>query len=307
MMKDGKALSQWLAVLCLVLTWPLTPIRAKTEDAPTTPDQQLAAGITVGKPQWLEAGGQRFLGIYTASTTGSSLGGAIILPSLGDHPNWPDVIAPLRKSLPKHGWSTLSIALPVPTKGSDGLWALAPYFTASRGRIQSAIKFMQQQGIVNIVLIGHGLGAAAAAVAVSGSNPLQVSALAAISLGVPPGSNPKPYSPDILENIHIPVLDVYGSRDFYGVTKTAAERVAAARRGGLAAVNSRQLESLKHSPQARLLSSNRNGYIAYRQMELMGADHSFRGDESTLIRRIKGWLKKQAAGDTANIGASISG
>ena len=127
-MKDGKALSQWLALLCLVLTWPLTPIQA--EDAPATPDQQVAAGITVGKPQWLEAGGQRFLGIYTASTTGSSLGGAIILPCLGEHPNWPDVIAPLRKSLPNHGWDTLSIALPVPTKGSDGLWTLAPYFTA---------------------------------------------------------------------------------------------------------------------------------------------------------------------------------
>lgn len=304
-MKDGKALSQWLALLCLVLTWPLTPIQA--EDAPATPDQQVAAGITVGKPQWLEAGGQRFLGIYTASTTGSSLGGAIILPCLGEHPNWPDVIAPLRKSLPNHGWDTLSIALPVPTKGSDGLWTLAPYFTASRDRIQTAIKYMQQRGITNIVLIGDGLGAAAAAVAVSGSNPLQVSALAAISLGVPPGSNPKPYSPDLLENIHIPVLDVYGSRDFDAVTKTAAERVAAARRGGLAAMNSQQLEALKHPPQARLLSTNRNGYIAYRQMELMGADHSFRGDESTLIRRIKGWLKKQASGDTSNIRPATSG
>lgn len=45
----------------------------------------------MGKRQWLEAGGQAFLGSYTASNPGTSQDSAIMLPSLGDHPDWPDV------------------------------------------------------------------------------------------------------------------------------------------------------------------------------------------------------------------------
>ena len=305
-MSAGKALRHWLALICLFLTWPL-PITRAADAQPSGPDTDLAAAITVGEPQWLEADSKRFLGIYTRSTTGSSLGGAIILPSLGRTPDWPDVIAPLRKALPAHSWNTLAIELPTPTKGTDGLWQLEPYFTASRSRIQSAINFLQQQGITNIVLIGHGLGAVTAAVCVSGDDPLKVSGLAAISLGAPPGSDPKSYGPDLLEKIHVPILDIYGSRDFDDVTASAAARVSAARRGGLAALRSQQVEALKRSPQARLLSTDRNGYIAYRQLELMGADHSFRGAEPTLIKRIMGWLKKHSEGEASGIQPSGSG
>jgi len=294
----GKALRSWFVLVCLLLAWPLSPVRGA--DASGTLDQQLAAAVTVGEPQWLEADGKRFLGIFTRSTTGTSMGGAIILPSLGRTPDWPDVIAPLRKALPSESWNTLAIELPVPTRGNDGRWQLQAYFSAARSRIQSAINYMRQQGIANIVLIGHGLGAAAAAVSVSGSDPLPVSALAAISLGIPAGSDSKPYQPDLLETVHVPILDIYGSRDFTDVVDNAAARVAAARRGGLAALRSRQLGALKRSPQARLLTTEHNGYIAYRQLELMGADHTFRGAEPRLIKRITGWLKKQSDAATHN-------
>jgi pimeloyl-ACP methyl ester carboxylesterase len=304
-MHAGKTLGLCRALICLSLLWPLHPARA--DDAAVKPDEQLAAAVKVGEPRWLEAEGKRFLGIYTKSTTGISMGGAIILPSLGDHPDWPDVIAPLRTALPRYGWNTLAIALPVPARGKDGRWQLEPYFTSSRGRIQAAVNYMQQQGITNILLIGYGLGATAAAVSVSGTDPLKVSGLAAISLGVPPGSDPKPYAPGLLESIHIPVLDIYGSRDFNTVTATAVARVAAARRGGLTALQSQQLDALKHSPQARLLATDHNGYIAYRQLEIMGADHTFRGAEPTLIKRIAGWLKKHSTAGGSNPEASDSG
>lgn len=304
-MVTGKALRLWFVLIWLFLTWPLIAIGA--DDTTVKPDAQLAAAITVGEPQWLEAGGERFLGIFTKSTTGTSLGGAIILPSLGRTPDWPDVIAPLRKALPTESWNTLAIELPAPAKGADGLWQLKPYFSAARSRIQAAIDYLRQQGIANIVLIGHGLGAAAAAVSVSGSDPLKVSALAAISLGIPPGSDSKAYQPKLLETIHVPILDIYGSRDFTDVVDSAGARVAAARRGGLAALRSQQLGALKRSPQARLLTTEHNGYIAYRQLELMGADHTFRGAEPRLIKRIMGWLKKQSAAATSRGTAFGSG
>lgn len=205
------------------------------------------------------------------------------------------MIAPLRQGLPAYSWSTLSIQLPTPSKGADGLWQLEPYFTASRSRIQAAIGFLGQQGITNIVLIGHGLGAAAAVVSLSGADPLKVFALAAISLGIPPRAAPSPYQPSLLENIHVPMLDIYGGRDLDEVTNTAAARLAAAQRGGLGASHKQQLEPLMHSAMAHLPTTEQNSYIAYRQLELMGADHMFRGSESTLLKRIAGWLKKNSA------------
>jgi len=304
-MRVKQALTLWFVLICQFMPGILH--LADAEGAAASPAEQLAAAIKVGEPQWLQADGQRFLGIFTKSTTGTAVGGAIILPSLGKSPDWPDVIAPLRKALPKYSWDTLAIALPDPAKGPDGRWQLAPYFTSARARIQAAVTYLQKQGIANIVLIGHGLGATAAAVAVSGNAPLTVSALAAISLGPPPGSDAKPYGPNMLETIHVPILDIFGSRDFTDVTKTAAARVAAARRGGLAAMHSKQLDALKRSPQARQLETEHNGYIAFRQLKIMGADHSFRGAEPTLIRRIEGWLKKQTDAVSSASGGLTSG
>ena len=282
-----------MAFICLFLIWPLHSVCA--DEAPINLEEQLAADVKVGEAQWLKADGVRFLAIYTKSTSSSNMGGAIILPSMGNNPNWPDVIAPLRKTLPYHGWSTLSIDLPVPGKSANGLWQLKPYFTTCRSRIESAINYMQQQGISNILLVGYGLGAVAAAVSVSGPDPLKVSGLAAISLGPPPGSDPKPYTPDLLQDIQIPVLDVFGSRDFSTVTATATARWAAARRGGLAAQHAQHLDDAqKGSLQAPLVTTDHNSYIAYRQLKLMGADHTFRGAEPTLIKRVEGWLKKHS-------------
>ena len=103
-MNGIKALRHCSVLICLFLTCSLHPVRA--DDTAGKPDEPPAVAITVGKSQWLEASGERFLGIFTRSTTGVSLGGVIILPSLGRTPDWPDVIAPLRKALPTHGWST---------------------------------------------------------------------------------------------------------------------------------------------------------------------------------------------------------
>ncbi len=295
------------ALMAAWLMAALTPPPTWSAEDATKPDEQLAAAITVGAAQWLEAGGTRFLGIYTKAILGTPLGGAIILPGLGENPDENDVIAPLRAGLPNYGWSTLSIRLPTPTQSADGLWQLDPYFTASRARVQAAITFLEQQGITNIALIGHGLGAATAALNVSGSDPLKVSAFAAISLGIPARSAPSAYQIALLENIHVPMLDIYGNRDLDEVTKTSASRLAAAQRGGLSASHNQQIASLMHSAMARLPTTEQNGYIAYRQLELMGADHQYRGAEQTLLKRIAGWLRKHAVGVAVSAGALNKG
>jgi hypothetical protein len=265
----------------------LLPARVQAADPPK-PDQADAAAVTVGQPQWLEAGGERFLGIYTTALTGAPLGAAIILPGLGLPPDWPDVIAPLRTGLPGYGWNTLSIPLPTPTRGADGRWQLDSYFTASRTRIQAAMAFLQQQGITRIVLIGQGLGAAAAVVSISGNDALRLAACAAVSLGVPPDAAPSPYRPGLVENIRVPLLDIFGSRDLDWVTSTAAARLTAARRGGHAA------SRLQATPAARPPAPEQNRDSAYRQFQVVGADHRFRGAETVLLNRVVGWLKNHA-------------
>lgn len=290
-----KLLSPAVLTVCLAAGSLPGPTLAAA-DPPATDEEQLANAIHVGQPQWLEAGGSRFLGIYTRAGTGTPLGGAIILPGLGEHADSMDVIAPLRVGLPDFGWSTLSITLPIPEQGTDGQWQLDPYFTASRARIEAAIAFMEQQGINNIALIGHGLGAAAAVVNVSGENTLKAAAFAAISLGIVPPSASSAYQVGLLENIHIPMLDIYGNRDQESMVTNAAARLAAARRGGRTASNKQQIESLMHSAMARLPTTEQNGYIAFRQLQIMGVDYRFRGAEQTLLRRIAGWLRKHAIG-----------
>jgi len=286
------------AVTCLISAWALTAVMA--DDATPKKEEQSTAAITVGQAQWLEAGGERFLGIYTKAITAAPLGGAIILPDLDAHPDWPEVIAPLRQALPDYRWNTLAIQLPEPAKGADGLWQLEPYLTASRNRIQAAIAFLQQQGISNIALIGHGLGAAAAAVSLNGPDPVKVSAFAALGLGIPPGSGASPYQPGILEGIRIPILDIYGSRDLDEVTRTAAARSAAARRGELTAPRAQVNDPPARPVTDDLSSAAQQAYLGYEQSMLMGADHSFRGDESLLIRRIAGWLRKHSANGASN-------
>ena len=64
---------------------------------------QVVDSILVGEAQWLNAGKVKFLSIYTENTSPKSLGGAIILHGTGVHPNWGQVIRPLRTQLPlKH-------------------------------------------------------------------------------------------------------------------------------------------------------------------------------------------------------------
>ena len=67
----------------------------------------------------------------------------------------------------------------------------------------------------------------------------------------------------------MPMLDIYGSRDYPGVLEQADDRRLAAQKSG-----------------------NRQ----YNQIVIEGADHRFAGLESVLIKRIRGWLDKIVAG-----------
>jgi hypothetical protein len=75
--------------------------------------EQVIDGLLDGDELWLNDGsGHEFLGILTEGDTGS--GRAVILAhGIGVHPNWPDVIYPLREALLENEITSLSIQMPI--------------------------------------------------------------------------------------------------------------------------------------------------------------------------------------------------
>ena len=169
-------------------------------------------------------------------------------------------------------------------------------FDAGKARIDAAVALLEKQGLKNIVIVGHDVGAAVAAAALAGVKNGKIAGFVAVGMGLPLNSGETPYRPELLEQIAVPVLDIYGSRDSDAVTQEAARRAEAARKGGALVHRGQQLDPLRRSATARFPVSEQSGYITYRQMELAGADHFFTAYDHVLTKRIAGWLRKHATG-----------
>ena len=224
--------------------------------------EQIVDSLLVGDPVELKAGDTPFLGIFTAASNGSTDRAAIIVHGVGVHPDWPEVIYPLRSELPEHGWSTLSIQMPILANDAP-LQDYLPLFDEAGPRIEAAVRFLRDRGNQTIVLIGHSLGAAMAASYLAHNPQHDLQGLVVIGLGAI-DLDDRMNGVLALEKIQVPVLDLYGSNDLAIVLDSVKARTRAARTAG-----------------------NTN----YRQIEVQDADHFFAGLEDTLNQRVSGWLK----------------
>lgn len=225
--------------------------------------------ILVGEPIQLEAEGDSFLGIYTNETTRFTQGAAIILHGRGAHPDWVDVVYPLRSQLPDYGWKTLSIQMPLAPSGA-GDWVYEALIPEAFPRITAAVEYLKRQQVTNIVLIGHSLGARMGVAYLAQGAPKAIRAFVAVGLGADK-ARPNGGTLGAMRQIKLPFIDIYGSRDLSSVVDTTQERARAAR-----------------------LADN----AAYRQTEIVGADHFFRGLEDTLVAQVRTWLGRVAPGRT---------
>jgi hypothetical protein len=222
---------------------------------------QQGTALELGDPQ------TPFLAIYTPSLIPKIRGGVVIVPGVGEHADWPDVIFPLRVELSKYGWSCLSIQLPLvtamPTSKNYG-----EYISASVYRIKTALEYLKNQGIYNILLAGHGLGATAGISFLTGDNGKDsgVSGVVAISM-YPLVSEDAVNTERFFADNRIPMLDLYGSLDLDKVLTGVTLRARLAKKAGK-----------KH----------------YQRLQLTGADHAYTGFETTMIKRIRSWLDKYA-------------
>lgn len=221
---------------------------------------QVVDSILDGDAVWLNDGNSDFLGIYTEAEENKNRA-IIVMHGTGIHPDWQQVIQPLRVGLTEYNWNTLSIQMPILANDAEYL-AYAPLYDEVAPRIDVAIKYLQDHGSTDIVLIGHSQGSAMTAYYLSTSKQ-DVKGFVAIGIAAF-ADDPRMNSIKSLEKIRIPVLDLYGNEDLENILASVKSRAAAAKKAG-----------------------NKN----YTQIKIKG-NHFFDGDEDVLVETVAEWLEK---------------
>lgn len=259
-----------LAFLRLILVFVLSVMAVAVFPAGSVSDtakeqrwaEQITDQLIIGEPVYLEADGHRFLSIFTPAETGTARGTALLVHGIGAHPDWPQVIQPLRSGLSERGWQSLSIQMPLPPEGIDAEGRMALLREGS-DRLQAALAWLQTRKMTPATLIAHSRGGVDVLHFAATHPAVPIVSLVVISTSgvypdVPVGVGPL----QSLQRIQWPVLDLYGENDHQNVVKTAQERQKAAA-----------------------------GNTAYRQLQVPGADHFYDGQEAQLLKAITGWLQ----------------
>lgn len=207
----------------LHLTMPLQ-LQATDADREQRWVDQTVDSIFDGEALFLEAEGHKFLGIYTESNSPSTKG-MIVLHGTGFHPNWDQVVRPVRVQMTEKGWNTLSIQLPLLEKSAayEDYVSLYPLVPA---RLEAATDYLYEKGNSTIVIVAHSQGATMASYYLANSRH-DIEALVAIGMSAQ-HLQKNINSAESLRVISIPVLDIYGSRDFPTVLETAGKRLQGA-------------------------------------------------------------------------------
>ena len=220
---------------------------------------QTVDSIMDGEAVWLISGDLKILSIFTEAEEESDKA-IIVVHGTGIHPNWDQVVKPVRVEMTTHGWNTLSIQMPILANEAtyDDYVPLYPEVPA---RLKAAEDYLLSQGIKNIVVVAHSQGSTMSAYYLANNNH-KVKAFVAI------GMQATQKDMDInaatsLKAIDIPVLDLYGSKDLPGVLETVNKKKDAS-------------------------SHNK----AYQQQVINGAEHFFDDKNEELIEAINNWLKQ---------------
>jgi pimeloyl-ACP methyl ester carboxylesterase len=212
---------------------------------------EIAPTILVGDAVRLTLpSGREFLGIYAAAR--ATLAGVVVVHGAGMHPDW-SLINVLRSQLADQGYATLSIQMPV--LASDASHdQYAPLYPEAAERIAAATRFLRAKGHGKVAIVSHSLGARMTNHFVEkAQEPIE----AWVAIGIPGmyiGA----------ERFKVPVLDIYGERDFTAVRDNSALRA-------------QSLQRVRGSA----------------QIEVPDADHFFAGHESVLVARVKLFLDQR--------------
>jgi hypothetical protein len=263
----GRALLPWLALIAVLFCFGHST--AYGTRVPGERELWLETGVAQGGDQdgSAEVGaaegqtGQRhrFGALLIPFSKPPFRGGAILVHDLGGHPDWRGVIGPLRRRLPAHGWSTLSLQFP--SAVSDPVERAR----LTGERLDAAVAWLGEHGVEPLVVIGHGEGGSDALHWLSDRKTGPVVALVAIGM---PRPHPQLGGVDLIEGLRVAMLDLVGEEDHGDIIASLPYRREAAERG--------------------------EG--DYRLQTVAGADHFFNSLEDQLITTVRGWIQRRAAG-----------
>lgn len=223
---------------------------------------EIADSIVDGDIVYLNSGEHEFLNIYTETDIIASEGAIIILHGRGFHPDWEDVVHPLRVGLAASGWNTLSMQMPVLDKTAK-YYDYVPVLAESFPRIEAGLDYLKQQGNKKIVLIAHSCSVHMVMAWVDAGRFRDINAYVGIGMGATDYKQPmaKPFP---LEKISVPILDVYGADEYPAVLRGAGERY-------------KMIESA--------------GNKKSKQLVVPRANHYFTGQGDALLETVRSWLR----------------
>lgn len=171
---------------------------------------EVIPGLIIGDPIYLTQKNQhKFLGILAESDQARMA--IIVVHGMGLHPDW-GMIGTLRQHLFDHGYTTLSIQMPI--LAADASYKAYPQlFPEAVERLQLAVYYLKQKGYQRIAIVSHSNGSRMSRVYMA-SNPTDVDAWAALSLT----------QGDSFTGINLPVLDLYGDNDLPHVLSSTIKR-----------------------------------------------------------------------------------
>jgi pimeloyl-ACP methyl ester carboxylesterase len=212
---------------------------------------QILPALMVGDAVWLEqANGHKFLTLFTVAE--KPRGALIIAHGRGWSPDY-ELYGSLRTKLAEQGYTTLAIQLPVLGGGAKIGDYLYTYPDAAE-RFTLAGKFLQSKGYNNIAIVSHSLGASMANQYLINVDKTPVKAW--VFIGIINGL-------EEMFRIKIPVMDVYGGKDWEITQVGAYER-------------KKQIDKVPGSE----------------QVVVKDALHFFEGREDELVKLIIGFLDR---------------
>jgi hypothetical protein len=221
---------------------------------------QVVDSIIDGEAVFLKSGDHEFLSIYTEAD--EPRGAVIIMHGRGFHPNWADVVYPLRVGLVDQGWNTLSLQMPVLGKDAK-FYDYLEIMDDALPRIEAGIDYLKQQGNEKIILIAHSCSVHMTMAWVDAGRMRDIDAFVGIGMGAVDYKQPMK-SPLPLEKFTVPVLDVYGEEEYPAVIRGAPERLAAMQKAG--------------NPKSK-------------QLAVPGANHYFTDEGDALLEVVGPWLQ----------------
>ncbi len=177
--------------------------------------QETLAALVVGEPVQIEQkNGHRFMGLYTRPAK-EPMGAVIVAHGRGWGPDF-ELYGVLRTTLADAGYATLSIQLPV-LPGTAKIGDYLPMFPDSNERFALAVRWLRAKGYKRVAIVSHSLGATMANQYLITAPDPGVDAWVFISIinGL-----------EEMFRIKVPVLDIYGTRDWQVTRYGGAERRA---------------------------------------------------------------------------------